>query len=334
LVVSELVVTEFVVRDDPVPCRVVALGGGHGLAASLSALRRITKELTAVVTVADDGGSSGRLRRDFGVLPPGDLRMALAALCDDDEWGRTWSEVVQHRFQGAGDLHGHSLGNLLIVALWEIGDADPVTGLDWVARLLKAQGRVLPMSTVPLEITATVQGCDAADPTAMREVTGQVAVATTTGRIVDVELHPQPPPACRQAVAAIGEADWLVFGPGSWFTSVIPHLLVPELAQAISATSARRCVVLNLEPQPGETTGFAPESHLEVLRRHAPSLTFDAVIADQNAVSDRPTLQAAAEQLGAHLLLAPLREQGGLARHSAPALADAFRTAFNRSRRK
>ena len=308
--------------------RVVALGGGHGLAATLSALRRITSDLTAVVTVADDGGSSGRLRRDFGVLPPGDLRMALAALCTDDEWGRTWSEVVQHRFQGTGDLHGHSLGNLLIVALWEIVGSDPVAGLAWVGQLLKASGRVLPMSTVPLEITATVVGGDPTQPVATQLVHGQVAVATTAGRIVDVELHPQPPPACPQAVAAVREADWLVLGPGSWFTSVIPHLLVPELAAAIFQTSARRCLVVNLDPQPGETEGFAPESHVDVLRRLAPELRLDVVIADDAAVGDVPALRSAAAQLGAELLLAPLREETGVPRHSAKHLAQAFQTAF------
>ena len=109
----------------------MALGGGHGLFASLSALRRVTRQLTAVVTIADDGGSSGRLRREFGVLPPGDLRMALAALCGDDEWGTTWSQVVQHRFTGDGDLGGHAVGNVLIVALWELL-GDTVQGLDWV----------------------------------------------------------------------------------------------------------------------------------------------------------------------------------------------------------
>ncbi len=117
--------------------RVVALGGGHGLAASLSALRRVTDEVTAVVTVADDGGSSGRLRDELGVLPPGDLRMALAALCGDDEWGQTWARVVQHRFRSGGPLEGHAVGNLLIVALWELLD-DPVRGLAWMGRLLGA----------------------------------------------------------------------------------------------------------------------------------------------------------------------------------------------------
>ncbi len=138
--------------------KVVALGGGHGLHASLSGLRRVTRELTAIVTVADDGGSSGRLRREFGVLPPGDLRMALAALCGDDAWGTTWSRVIQHRFTGtdqsgadeysAQGLAGHAVGNVLIVALWELL-GDTVQGLDWVARLLGAHGRVLPMSAVP-----------------------------------------------------------------------------------------------------------------------------------------------------------------------------------------
>src|SRR6476659_6376475 len=128
--------------SDPVSpaLSVVALGGGHGLAANLSALRTFVEDLTAVVTVADNGGSSGRLRRELGVLPPGDLRQALAALCRDDEWGRTWADVLQHRFQSAGELHRHAVGNLLIVALWELLDGH-VEGLDWVGRLLGAPGR-------------------------------------------------------------------------------------------------------------------------------------------------------------------------------------------------
>jgi uncharacterized cofD-like protein len=300
---------------------VVALGGGHGLAASLSALRRVTPNVTAVVTVADDGGSSGRLRRDLGVLPPGDLRMALAALCEDDEWGRTWSRVVQHRFSGPGDLAGHSVGNLLIVALWELAADDPVHGLDWVGRLLKSTGRVLPMATVPLEIEAIVEEPDGSVVT----VRGQVAVATADGRITDVALSPAEPPACREAVAAIDAADWIVLGPGSWFTSVIPHLLVPELAAAVRATPARRMVVLNLEPQPGETSGFAPESYLEVLARHAPDLAIDVVLADPSSVSDLEALQKAADSLGAEVRLAEVRVPSGLPRHDPDALAAAFR---------
>ena len=247
----------------------------------MQALRRITDRPTAVVTVADDGGSSGRLRRELGVLPPGDLRMALAALCGDDEWGRTWSEVVQHRFRSEGELHEHSLGNLLIVALWELLD-DSVSGLDWVARLLGVQGRVLPMSVVPLDIEAevTFPGAGPGDPDELALVRGQVAVATTAGRVRGVRLLPENPPACPQAVEAVLAADWVVLGPGSWFTSVLPHLLVPELAAALRTTPARKLLVLNLSAQPGETDGFTPAEHLEVLARHAPDLELDVVLAD------------------------------------------------------
>lgn len=305
----------------PAPA-VVAMGGGHGLAASLSALRLVTDRLTAVVTVADDGGSSGRLRHELGVLPPGDLRMALAALCGDDEWDLTWRDVVQHRFRGSGELHGHSVGNLLIVALWEIVGSDPVAGLDWVGRLLGARGRVLPMSTVPLDIVARV--VDPAQPGALREVVGQVAVATSEAEVVEVALRPEHPPACPQAVEALLEADWVVLGPGSWFTSVIPHLLVPELAAALTRTPARRCVVVNLEPQPGETGGFAPETHLQVLAHHAPQLRLDVVLADSGAVRDPGPAAEAAARLGAELVLLPLRMADGSPRHDPGLLARAL----------
>ncbi len=165
--------------------RVVALGGGHGLAASLAALRRVTGDLTAVVTVADNGGSSGRLRREFGVLPPGDLRQALSALCGDDDWGRTWAQVLQHRFVSDGGMDNHALGNLLIVTLWELL-GDHVGGLDWVGRLLGAHGRVLPMAVIPLDITASVRGLDPACPERLTTVRGQVEVASTSGQVTAV----------------------------------------------------------------------------------------------------------------------------------------------------
>jgi uncharacterized cofD-like protein len=260
---------------------VVALGGGHGLAASLSALRRVSGDLTAIVTVADDGGSSGRLRRQYGVLPPGDLRMALAALCGDDDWGTTWSRVVQHRF-GGGELSGHAVGNLLIVALWELL-GDTVEGLDWVGRLLGTRGRVLPMASVPLDIVAEVEGADPARPDEISRVRGQDACASTPGRVRSISLLPDDPPAVPAAVTAVMEADWVVFGPGSWFTSVLPHLLVPELASALRGTPAHRLVALNLAPQPGETGGFSPHKHLEVLAGHSPGLAFDVVLADSSA---------------------------------------------------
>ena len=193
--------------------RVVALGGGHGLHASLSALRHVVHDPTAVVTVADNGGSSGRLRGEFGVLPPGDLRMALAALCGDDDWGRTWEKVVQHRFAGDGEMRGHVVGNLLIVGLWELL-GDHVQALDWVGRLLGASGRVLPMALTPMDITAVGARARSGRPAARSTVRGQVAVATTDGEIVSVQLDPADPAACPEAVAAVREADWVVLGPG------------------------------------------------------------------------------------------------------------------------
>jgi uncharacterized cofD-like protein len=305
----------------------VALGGGHGLHASLSALRQLHDDLTldqvtAVVTVADNGGSSGRLRGEFGVLPPGDLRMALAALCGSDSWGRTWADVVQHRFAGEGEMNGHVIGNLLIVGLWErLGDH--VEALDWVARLLGARGRVLPMALTPMDITARVRGTDPDDPTALTTVRGQVQVATTGGEIVSVALDPPEPAACPEAVAAILEADWVVLGPGSWFTSVIPHLLVPELADAIYATSARRLLTLNLEPA-GETAGFTAARHVELLAEHAPHLRLDAVLIDQRFAAGDPHLVAWAKSLGADLVVADLAVRDGSARHDQLRLASAY----------
>jgi len=306
---------------------VVALGGGHGLAASLSALRHLTERLTAVVTVADDGGSSGRLRRELGVLPPGDLRMALSALCDDSEWGQLWRDVMQHRFASAGALHDHAMGNLLIVTLWELL-GDPVAGLDWVARLLGARGRVLPMAAVPMDIEAGVLGIDPDDPDTVTTVRGQVALATTRGRVVGVRLVPAEPPACPQAVEAVTEADWVVLGPGSWFTSVLPHLLVPDLSAALKATKARRCVTLNLGPQPGETEGFGPETHLEVLAAHAPDLRVDAVLADPSSVEDPGSLADVAASLGARLLMRQVSVGDGTPRHDPLRLAAAYRDLF------
>lgn len=307
--------------------RVVALGGGHGLHSSLSALRRVTDRLTAVVTVADDGGSSGRLREELGVVPPGDLRMALAALCGDDEWGQTWSKVVQHRFRSQGELHDHAVGNLLIVALWELlGDA--VGGLEWMGRLLGAQGRVLPMATVPLDIVAEVEGADPARPYEITQVRGQVACAKTPGRVRSISLVPPDPPVPPAALEAIAEADWVIFGPGSWFTSVLPHLKVPELSRALHDTRARRLVALNLAPQPGETDDFSPQNHLEVLQAHAPGLRVDVVLADSGVVEDAEGLDKAVQSLGGRLVLADVARKDGSPRHDPALLAEAFNGIF------
>jgi len=302
---------------------VVALGGGHGLAASLAALRRVTPAVTAVVTVADDGGSSGRLRRELGALPPGDLRMALATLAADGDWGQTWAALLQHRFGGTGALAGHPVGNLLLAGLAELL-GDPVAALDRVAQLLGCSGRVLPMAVGPVDIEATVAATDPDDPVPLRTIRGQVAVATTPGRVVEVRLVPPDRPACPQALAAVGAADLVVLGPGSWFTSVLPHLLLPDLREAIVRTAARRVVTLNLAPQPGETEGFTAAEHLYALTRHAPQLRLDAVVADEAAVGNTDDLARAAEAVGARLVLAPVAAGDGTARHDPVRLARVY----------
>ena len=293
--------------------KVVAFGGGHGLAATLMALKRLTDHVTAVVTVADDGGSSGRLRQEFGCLPPGDLRMALAALTGDDSEGRLWAEVLQSRFGGDGPLGGHALGNLLIAALWQ-RDPDPVTGLDRVGRLLDSQGRVLPMSALPLVISADVVGLDPNHPDEICRLTGQAQIAKTDADVLQVYLDPVDPPACPEAVASIDQADYLVFGPGSWFTSVVPHLLVPELTAAILGSRAKKICLLNLLPA-GETSGFTPSRHIEVLADHCPQLTLDTVVADPRFANQDQHLKTMVESMRAQLLVADVGMRDGSARH-------------------
>lgn len=314
---------------------VVALGGGHGLSASLSALRLLAPALTAVVTVADDGGSSGRLRTDLGVLPPGDLRMALAALCDDSPWGRTWSDVMQHRFSIKGHdregLDQHALGNLLIVTLWELLE-DPVDGLRWAGALLGARGEVLPMSRVPLVIEGDI--APDSDPTRpcpedriTRTVTGQSLLAKQAD-VCNVRLIPQDAPACPEALEAIGEAAWVVLGPGSWHTSVLPHLLLPQLRDAICVTPAKRLVTLNLS-RDAETLGMSAADHLRVLARYAPDLRLDAVLADPSAAESIKDVEETAAGFGATVYWESLRDASEKPVHNPFKLAAAYQKIMN-----
>lgn len=281
----------------------VALGGGHGLSATLRAARLVADDVTAVVTVADDGGSSGRLRRELGILPPGDLRMALCALAATDDDHQQLTRLFQHRYGGTGALAGHAVGNLVFAGLWELL-GDPIDALDSVGSLLGVSGRVLPMSPVALDIAAEVVGLEA-DPRVVRTIIGQVAVATTPGRVRRVRLIPPDPPAAEGVVAAIGAADLVVLGPGSWFTSVIPNVLVKEIADALARTTATKVLILNLAPQPGETAGFSAEQHLHVLRQHAPTIDFDTVLVDPRmplSGTEREHLDRAAAGLGARVV--------------------------------
>ncbi|GAA1791540.1 uridine diphosphate-N-acetylglucosamine-binding protein YvcK [Luedemannella flava] len=310
------------------PTRVVAFGGGHGLASILRGLRLLRDplhlDITAVVTVGDNGGSSGRLRAERGGLPPGDLRQALAALVDpEDEIGVAAADMLQYRFGGAAPLAGHAMGNLLLCGLIE-HYGDPVAALDLAATLMRAGGRVLPMSRTPVDIEATVRGADPGRPADVLAVRGQHAVAVTPGEVLSLRLAPQRPEACAEAVAAVHAADWLLFGPGSWYTSVIPHLLVPKLADAILSSPARRLVTLNLVAE-GETSGLSLPDHLRALGRYLPGLRADVVLADVNAIGDPAGLRAAAESLGARVVSAAVAVTDGAPRHDPDALAQALR---------
>lgn len=315
--------------------RAVALGGGHGLHASLSALRRLTTELTAVVTVADDGGSSGRIRRELGTLPPGDLRMALTALGGTGPDAERWAGLLQHRFGGSGALAGHPVGNLLLTGLFERCD-DPVTALADLARMVGAVGRVLPMSPVPLDLIAEVDRFDPDDPVRTRRIRGQSSVASTPGRVRSIRLLPPGAPACARAVDAVREADLVVLGPGSWFTSVIPHLLLHELGKAIASTDAMVIVTVNLVPQAGETDDFSPEELLRVLGEHADrhgGLFIDAIVADADSVLDHQSLRAYASDIGARLVLSRLAADDSAERHDPARLAAAYRAALDGAER-
>ena len=299
--------------------KVVALGGGHGLAATLSALREITTEITAIVTVADNGGSSGRLREEFPIFPPGDLRMALAALCSDDEWGRTWAEIMQHRFVSDGPLHGHAMGNLLLASLWS-EDEDPVVGLDRVGSLLKVVGRVLPMAAVPLDIEGTF-----ITSTGRIVVRGQKEVATAKGRIDSLRIIPENPQARMEALTAIRTAEWITIGPGSWFSSVMPHLLVPMQLDALIRTQAKKILILNLDAHAQtageEFAGSTPEEHLELFHAYAPKLAVDYFLVDNSVIRNEKALIRIARKLGGQVVAVDVRKGPGSIHHDVTQLA-------------
>jgi uncharacterized cofD-like protein len=321
-------------QHDSTP-RAVALGGGHGLHASLSALRLVTSALTAVVTVADDGGSSGRIRHELGVLPPGDLRMALVALAGESPVQKAWAELLQHRLGGSGVLAGHPVGNLVLTGLLDTPEPDPIRAIGLLAELVGAVGRVLPMSPVPLDLVGVADHFDPDEPDRTRRIRGQSSIAATPGRVRSIRLLPAGAPACAAAVDAVRDADLVVLGPGSWFTSVIPHLLLRELGVALATTRARVAVTVNLVPQPGETDEYRPAELLRVLAEHAEpvgGLHVDTVIADENSVGDRRELDDFTRSLGARLLLSKLARDGEPELHDPTRLAQAYREILEKDR--
>jgi uncharacterized cofD-like protein len=252
--------------------KVVAIGGGTGLPSVLRAMKPHTGNITAIVTVADDGGSSGRLRRDLGVLPPGDLRNNIAALSDDES---LMTQLFQYRFKG-GDLEGHAFGNLFIAALSGVAGGLE-NALAEIGRVLNIQGRVLPSTMRDVHLLATMRQPGKARPI---KVQGESQISEFGGQIEMMSLVPENPEAYPASVQAILDADIVIMGPGSLYTSILPNLLVKGIADALRATEAYKIYVCNVATQPGETEGYSVAEHVMALERHIGRGVFQTVLAN------------------------------------------------------
>jgi uncharacterized cofD-like protein len=267
--------------------RIVAVGGGHGLAALLRGLKEHTTNITAIVTVADDGGSSGRLRRELGVLPPGDFRNCIAALADDEA---LTTHLFQYRFGNSSGLNGHSFGNLFITAMAEVTGSFERAILE-SGRVLAVQGEVLPSTLHDVTLTADLQASpcsdpDQTEPDRLNRVSGESSIPEARGAIRRVYLDPSDAPAYPGAVRALLNADLIVAGPGSLYTSVLPNLLVPAIAKAIKASPARKVYVCNVATQRGETETYTVADHVVALERHIQGSLFPIVLANDNLAVD------------------------------------------------
>jgi uncharacterized cofD-like protein len=304
--------------------QIVTIGGGTGLAALLSGLKTFTSNLTAVVTVADDGGSSGLLRRDMGVLPPGDIRNCLVALADDES---LLGRLFQYRFPDGG-LRGHSFGNLFLAALTEVtGDFELAVAES--SSVLNVRGRVLPATLEDVQLHAQLEGGE--------QVAGESTITAHARRPLRVWLSPAAPPPLPQSLEAIAGAELVVLGPGSLFTSIIPNLLIPGVREALRSTHARVVYVCNVMTQPGETDGFSAADHVEALCRHGAAGLIDVVLVNETPVSDdlarAYALQGAEpvavdderlEQLGVHVVHAELAAGSNVFRHDPARLSRAL----------
>lgn len=262
-------------KDNP---SIVTLGGGTGLATLLSGLKRHTEDLTAIVTVADDGGSSGRLRRELGVLPPGDIRSCLVALADD---GSLMRRLFEYRFQD-GDLAGHSFGNLLLTALSQVTE-DFEEAIDVSGKLLAVHGTVVPATLDTVTLKAELSDG--------KIVAGQSRIDGTAGYCKNISLEPAGTQPTAKALAAIANADLIAIGPGSLFTSIMPNLLIADMVTALKNASCRRVFICNVMTQPGETLGFSAADHLEALQRHAGTGIVDTILV--NTAEPPPGIVAA-----------------------------------------
>lgn len=305
--------------------KIVVIGGGTGLSTLLRGLKNYSANITAIVTVADDGGSSGRLRREIGVLPPGDIRSCLAALADEE---KLITELFQYRFRAGDGLTGHSFGNLFLTAMSDVtGDLERAIATS--SQVLAIRGQVLPATLSDVRLWAEL-----ADG---RHIEGESNITKAGGKIVKIGCKPASPPAVPNALKAIQEADYIIIGPGSLYTSVIPNLLVPEIVAAIAERQVPRVYICNMMSQPGETDGYTVSDHIRAIDAICGQRIFSAVLVQRKVPSTRALNRYAEEnahpvpinreellRLGCRVILADIMdedEQTGLVRHDSQKLA-------------
>src|ERR1700744_894807 len=316
--------------------RIVALGGGTGLSALLRGLKehvmragdtsptpqRPISDLAAIVTVTDDGGSSGRLRRENRILPPGDIRNCMVALSKDEA---LLGSLFQYRFHAGKGLVGHNFGNLFLAALTHV-TGDFAEAVRVSSRILAIRGQIFPSTVSNVSLVATLEDG--------RKVHGETSITASRKRIKRLALHPRHARPLPKAIEAIREADLILLGPGSLYTSILPNLLIPEIANAIANSKAPRVYVANLMTQPGETSGYALADHLKAIREQTSRHVIDWVVANRQAVSREVAKRYRAQgaepvavdlyalqQLGYRVILDNLVEEHGVLRHNSAALA-------------
>ena len=256
--------------------RITVIGGGTGLPSLIRGIKYYSHNITAIVTMADDGGSSGRLRSELGIQPPGDIRNCLVALADSED---VMQQLMDYRFESTGQLNGHSFGNMLIAALAGIG-GDFSRAVEMAGELLAIRGRVIPSTTTDVTLIATTE--------AGETLTGESNVARASGRITSLALSPPNPQAHPAAVAALREADLVIIGPGSLYTSIVPNLLIPGIAEAVDQSRALKVYVCNVAEEPRQTVGYSVQDHLDVVRRYTGQGSVHAVIAN-GSIPEGPT---------------------------------------------
>ena len=306
--------------------KIVTIGGGTGLNTLLSGLKYFTTNLTAIVTVADDGGSSGKLREELNIIPPGDIRNCIAALSDED---KLITELFKYRFKGTDGLGGHSFGNLFLSALKEVMGGDFVKATQAVSLILRSRGVVLPASPEPMKLFAELEDG--------RIIEGESKIPEAKGRIKRLFCEPKKPMAQKEALEAISNADLIVLGPGSLYTSIIPNLLIPEITDAISKSEAQKIYICNIMTQPGETTNYSVSDHIAAILQHTNSKNIiDSVLVNDRhpekllemyKEKDQEPVKIDAEivqDLGVRLIARSLIKEENLVRHDSTLLAQAI----------